>query len=62
MHDNDEENVEEGEFSFACTEVQGMHVFSDEIFENGKIRQIPHNFNQSPLIYPTLNNIVSRLR
>ena len=62
MHNNDEENVEEEEFSFACTEVQGMHVFADEIFENGKIRQIPHNFNQCLLIYPTPNNISSHLR
>jgi len=62
MPNNDEENVEEGEFSFACTEVQGIHVFADEIFENGKIRQIPHNFNQSLLIYPTPNNISSHLR
>ena len=42
LQDNDEENVEEREFSFACTKFKGMHIFADEIFENGKIRQIPH--------------------
>lgn len=60
--DNDEENIEEGEFSFACTKVRGLHIFADEIFENGKIRQIPHTFDQSLFIYPTSNNNVSHLR
>ena len=39
-----------------------MHIFVDEIFENGKIRQIPHNFDQSLLIDPTPNNNASHLR
>ncbi|RHN41383.1 hypothetical protein MtrunA17_Chr8g0365511 [Medicago truncatula] len=38
------------------------HIFADEIFENGKIRQIPHTFDQSLFIYPTSNNNVSHLR
>jgi len=62
MQDNDEENVEKGEFSFECTKVQGMHIFADEIFENGKIRQIPHTFDQSLFIYPTSINNASHLR
>lgn len=61
-HDNDEEIVEEREFSFACTEVQGADVFADEIFENGKIRPIHHTFDQSLLFFPTSNNNALHLR
>jgi hypothetical protein len=60
--DNNEENIEEQEFSFACTEVQGMHIFADDIFENGKIRPILHIFEQSHLFFPTPKNEGSHLR
>lgn len=62
MQDNDEENVEEGEFSFACTEIQGTQIFADEIFENGKIQPITDAFDQSLLFYPIPNNNASHLR
>jgi hypothetical protein len=60
--DNNEETIEEQEFSFACTEVQGMHIFADDIFENRKIRPIVHSFEQSHLFFPTPKNEGSHLR
>ncbi|CAJ2636463.1 unnamed protein product [Trifolium pratense] len=60
--DIDEENIEEKEFSFACGEVQGMHIYADEIFEKGKIRPILHTFDQYVLLFPTPNNDGSHLR
>ncbi|CAJ2641959.1 unnamed protein product [Trifolium pratense] len=59
IHDNDEENIEERDFGFACTEVQEMHIFADEIFENGKIRPILHSSDQSLLFFPNPNNDAS---
>ncbi|XP_061372339.1 uncharacterized protein LOC133314827 [Gastrolobium bilobum] len=35
FHDYDDE---QGEFSFACTNPQGILIFADEIFHNGQIR------------------------
>jgi hypothetical protein len=43
IRDNDEENMEEQEFGFACTDVREMHIFADDIFEHGKIRPIIHS-------------------
>ncbi|CAJ2636462.1 unnamed protein product [Trifolium pratense] len=62
ISDIDEENIEKEEFSFTCGEVQGMHIYADEIFENGKIRSILHNFDQYVLLFPTPNNDGSLLR
>jgi len=53
---------DEGKFSFGCTEVQGMHIYADEIFENGKIRPLLHNFDQSLFFFSTPSNDGSHLR
>ncbi|XP_045831583.1 uncharacterized protein LOC123922974 [Trifolium pratense] len=62
ISDIDEENIEKEEFRFTCGEVQGMHIYADEIFENGKIRPLLHNFDQYVLLFPTPNNDGSLLR
>ncbi|XP_058747103.1 uncharacterized protein LOC131620099 [Vicia villosa] len=59
---SDEENNDEREFSFACTDVQGMHIFADDIFENGKMRTLIPNFDQSLQFFPTTNNNASHLQ
>jgi len=49
-----EENFEEEEFSFAPFDEQSTLAFSDEIFENGKIRTTMTNFEQyivSPIVH-----------
>ncbi|KOM31651.1 hypothetical protein LR48_Vigan01g120600 [Vigna angularis] len=60
IHFEKEENVEEEEFSFAPFDPKKGFTFSDEIFENGKIRATSINFEQctiSPLTHD--NNILS---
>jgi hypothetical protein len=59
---SDEENNEEQEFSFACTDVKGMHIFADDIFENGKMRAFLPTFDQSLQLFPTINNNASHIR
>ncbi|CAK8564880.1 unnamed protein product [Lathyrus sativus] len=59
---SDEENNEEQEFSFACTDVQGMHIFAEDIFESGKIRALLPTFDQSLQFFPTTNNNASHPR
>ncbi|XP_004509892.1 uncharacterized protein [Cicer arietinum] len=61
-HNNAKENFEEQEFSFACTDVQGTSIFADEIFENGKIRPILLNFDNSILLFNVPNNDASHVR
>ncbi|KAK2367800.1 hypothetical protein QL285_081051 [Trifolium repens] len=56
IRDNDEENMEEQEFGFACTDVREMHIFADDIFENGKIRPIIHSSDQSLPFIPNPKN------
>lgn len=56
IHDHNEENIEEQEFSFACTNSQERLAFADEIFENGKIRPTFHAFDQS-FIFSNENNV-----
>ncbi|TKY60862.1 hypothetical protein E2542_SST17965 [Spatholobus suberectus] len=46
IHNDNKENVEEQEFSFACIDPQGMLIFVDEIFDNRKIRPTFPIFNQ----------------
>ncbi|XP_050877873.1 uncharacterized protein LOC127081690 [Lathyrus oleraceus] len=53
---------EEQEFSFACTNVKGMHIFADDIFENGKMRALLPTFDQSLQLFPTINNNASHIR
>lgn len=62
IHNSDEESIQEQEFSFSCTDVQGMHIFADEIFENGKIRTLLPNFYQSLQFFPTKKHNGSHLR
>lgn len=57
-----EETFEKQEFSFSNTDVQGLHIFANDIFENGKIRPILHTFDQSLLMFPSPNNDGSHLR
>ncbi|CAL5201319.1 unnamed protein product [Lathyrus oleraceus] len=59
---SDEENNEEQEFSFACTNVKGMHIFADDIFENGKMRALLPTFDQSLQLFPTININASHIR
>lgn len=40
IQNNDEVNIEEGEFSFAYADVQRIHIFADDLIENGKIRTL----------------------
>ncbi|WJX67406.1 hypothetical protein P8452_51872 [Trifolium repens] len=59
IRDNDEEHMKEQEFGFACTDVRGMHIFADDIFEHGKIRPIIHSSNQSLPFIPNPKNNAS---
>ena len=62
IHNTDGDNIEEREFTFACTDVQGMEMFADDIFENGKMRTLLPTFNQSLQFFPTTNKNASHLR
>ncbi|CAI8607514.1 unnamed protein product [Vicia faba] len=62
IHNSDGENTEEREFTFSCTDVQGMEIFADDLFENGKMRTLLPTFNQSLQFFPTTNNNASHLR
>ncbi|CAI8607524.1 unnamed protein product [Vicia faba] len=62
IHNSDGKNTEEREFTFSCTDVQGMEIFADDIFENGKMRTLLPTFNQSLQFFPTTNNNASHLR
>ncbi|CAI8607518.1 unnamed protein product [Vicia faba] len=62
IHNSDGENTEEREFTFSCTDVQGMEIFADDKFENGKMRTLLPTFNQSLQFFPTTNNNASHLR
>ncbi|XP_020233690.1 uncharacterized protein LOC109813839 [Cajanus cajan] len=53
MHFDSKENVEEQEFSFACSDLQETLIFADEIFDNGKIRPSFATFNQSIVLTTT---------
>ncbi|TKY60860.1 hypothetical protein E2542_SST17963 [Spatholobus suberectus] len=55
IHNDNKENVEEQEFSFACIDPQGMLIFADEIFDNRKIRPTFPIFDQS-IIFTTAHD------
>ncbi|CAI8607515.1 unnamed protein product [Vicia faba] len=61
IHNSDGENTEEREFTFSSTDVQGMEIFVDDLFENGKMRTLLPTFNQSLQFFPTTNNNASHL-
>ena len=61
IHNNDEENIEEPEFSFARADVQGIRIFADDIFENGKMRTLLPHLDQSLLLISTPKNVPSHI-
>ncbi|XP_058746131.1 uncharacterized protein LOC131619006 [Vicia villosa] len=62
IQNNDEENIEEREFSFPCADVQGMRIFADDIFENGQIRKLIPHLHQSLLLTSTSKSFASPVR
>lgn len=62
IHNNDEENIEEQEFSFPGANFQGIRIFADDLFENGKLRTLLPHFDQSLFYTSTPNNVASHIR
>lgn len=62
IHNNDEENIDEQEFSFPDANFQDIRIFSDDLFENGKLRTLLPHFDQSRFDTSTPNNVASHIR
>ena len=57
-----EKNEDEDDFSFACTNPDGLPIFVEDIFQNGKIRQVFPIFNRDLLFAHTDNGDSSRAK
>lgn len=62
IHNDDQKNIDEKEFSFACNDTKVMPIFADDIFDNGKIRPLFYACEQSLLLGSESNVFSSPLR
>ena len=62
IHNNDEENIDEQEFSFPDANFQDIRIFAGDLFENGKLRTLLPHFDQSRFDTSTPNNVASHIR